>query len=123
MPNSGYSPNKKEVANDKLFNTKMWQEAKIKHIHPGMYQVLLLNDDATPMDFVVFLLEQIFHMSSEEAYGVMIRIHTTGQAVCGLFTREVAETKVMQVIDFARANEYPLKCIMHKSDEHVIKKS
>ncbi len=89
---------------------------------PSMYSVVMLDDDYTPMDFVVFVLERVFHLASEEANVLMMRVHNNGQAVCGYFTREVAETKVMQVIDFARANDYPLKCIMHKSNEDVIKK-
>lgn len=91
--------------------------------HPSMYEVWLLNDDYTPVDFVVFVLDKVFHKPKEEADSLAAQAHEKGQVSCGSFTREVAETKVMQVIDYARENEYPLKCIMRKSHEYVVKKS
>jgi ATP-dependent Clp protease adaptor protein ClpS len=88
------------------------QRAKPKLARPQRYKVLLLNDDYTPMDFVVTVLRFFFHLNEEQAADLMWQVHTKGKAVCGLFTREIAETKVMQVIDYAKAHEYPLLCVM-----------
>jgi len=82
---------------------------------PPMYKVLLLNDDYTPMEFVVLILEQFFGMGREKATQVMLEVHTKGKGVCGVFTREIAETKVQQVEDFARKNEHPLLCTMEQA--------
>jgi ATP-dependent Clp protease adaptor protein ClpS len=81
---------------------------------PSMYKVLLLNDDYTPMEFVVHVLESIFAKSRQEATDIMLHVHRRGVGICGIFTFEVAETKVAQVMDFARANEQPLQCTMEK---------
>ncbi len=81
---------------------------------PSMYKVLLLNDDYTPMEFVVHVLESIFKKNRQEATEIMLHVHRRGVGVCGVFTFEVAETKVAQVMDFARANEQPLQCTMEK---------
>jgi ATP-dependent Clp protease adaptor protein ClpS len=81
---------------------------------PSLYKVLLLNDDYTPMDFVVVILEHIFNKSREEAMQITLHVHRHGVGVCGVFTFEVAETKVAQVIEFARRNEHPLQCTMEK---------
>ncbi len=81
---------------------------------PSMYKVLLLNDDYTPMEFVVHVLESIFKKNRQEATDIMLHVHRRGVGVCGLFTFEVAETKVSQVMDFAHANEQPLQCTMEK---------
>lgn len=81
---------------------------------PSLYRVLLLNDDYTPMEFVVFVLERFFNKSVEEATHIMLHVHQHGVGVCGVFTYEVAETKVAQVMDLARRNEHPLQCIMEK---------
>lgn len=81
---------------------------------PSMYKVLLLNDDYTPMEFVVHVLESIFKKSRQEATDIMLHVHRRGVGVCGIYTFEVAETKVAQVMDFARANEQPLQCTMEK---------
>jgi len=81
---------------------------------PSMYKVLLLNDDYTPMEFVVHVLESIFQKNRQEATDVMLHVHRRGVGVCGVYTHEVAETKVAQVMDFARANEQPLQCTMEK---------
>ncbi|MGH1403960.1 MAG: ATP-dependent Clp protease adapter ClpS [Alphaproteobacteria bacterium] len=81
---------------------------------PSMYKVLLLNDDYTPMEFVVHVLESIFKKNRQEATDIMLHVHRRGVGVCGIFTYEVAETKVAQVMDFARANEQPLQCTMEK---------
>lgn len=81
---------------------------------PSMYKVLLLNDDYTPMEFVIRVLESVFHKGAEEATRIMIHVHQKGVGICGVFTYEVAETKVTQVIDIARRNEHPLQCTMEK---------
>ncbi len=81
---------------------------------PSMYKVLLLNDDYTPMEFVVLVLEKFFNKSRQEATDIMLTVHRRGVGVCGVYTFEIAETKVAQVMDFARANEQPLQCTMEK---------
>ena len=81
---------------------------------PSMYKVLLLNDDYTPMEFVVHVLEKFFNKNRQEATDVMLHVHRRGVGICGVFTYEIAETKVAQVMDFARANEQPLQCTMEK---------
>ena len=82
---------------------------------PSMYKVLMLNDDYTPMEFVVLILQRYFSMDIEDATRVMLQVHQQGVAVCGVFTYEVAETKVAQVIDFARENQHPLQCTLEKA--------
>ncbi len=82
---------------------------------PSNYKVLMLNDDYTPMEFVVLILQRYFAMDIEDATRVMLQVHQQGVAVCGVFTYEVAETKVAQVIDFARENQHPLQCTLEKA--------
>jgi ATP-dependent Clp protease adaptor protein ClpS len=82
---------------------------------PSNYKVLMLNDDYTPMEFVVLVLQRFFSMGIEDATRVMLQVHQQGVAVCGVFTYEVAETKVSQVIDFARENQHPLQCTLEKA--------
>jgi ATP-dependent Clp protease adaptor protein ClpS len=82
---------------------------------PTPYRVLMLNDDYTPMEFVVLCLQRFFRMSMEEATRVMLHVHQKGVGVCGVFTYEVAETKVGQVMDFARQNQHPLQCTLEKA--------
>ncbi len=89
-------------------------ETKTKTKKPSMYKVLLLNDDYTPMEFVVHILERIFHKSHEEATQIMLHVHQKGIGVCGVYTYEIAETKVSQVVDIARRNQHPLQCTMEK---------
>ena len=79
---------------------------------PSLYKVLLLNDDYTPMEFVVHVLQRFFRMDMEEATRVMLHVHQRGVGVCGVFSYEVAETKVNQVMDFARQNQHPLQCTL-----------
>ena len=81
---------------------------------PSMYLVVLLNDDFTPMDFVVEVLRSFFNLDQERAVQVMLHVHTRGKGVCGVFTREVAETKVTQVNEYSRAHQHPLLCTMEK---------
>ena len=87
---------------------------KSKTAKPALYKVLMLNDDYTPMEFVVLTLQRFFKMSIEDATRVMLHVHQRGVGVCGIFTYEVAETKVNQVIDFARQHQHPLQCTMEK---------
>ncbi len=81
---------------------------------PPMYKVLLLNDDFTPMEFVIHILENFFGMTHAQAFEVMLTVHKKGVAVVGVFSHEVAETKVTQVMDFARRHQHPLQCTMEK---------
>ena len=90
------------------------QEAKPELREPSMYKVLMLNDDYTPMEFVVHVLEQFFGMTNEEATRIMLHVHRRGVGVCGVFTYEVAETKVTQVIDYARQHQHPLQCTLER---------
>ncbi|MFG0382482.1 ATP-dependent Clp protease adapter ClpS [Pseudomonas sp. zbq_18] len=92
------------------------QEAKPALQAPPMYKVLMFNDDYTPMDFVVEVLEVFFGMNREQATKVMLTVHTEGKAVCGLFTRDIAETKAMQVNQYARDSQHPLLCEIEKDD-------
>jgi ATP-dependent Clp protease adaptor protein ClpS len=90
----------------------MLADPSTKTKRPPMYKVVLLNDDFTPMDFVVMVIEHIFRKTHEEAVELMLAVHEKGQAIVGVYTREVAETKVDQVIEYARINEHPLQCAM-----------
>ncbi len=81
---------------------------------PALYKVLMLNDDYTPMEFVVHVLERFFQKTREEATRIMLHVHRRGVGVCGVFTYEVAETKVTQVMDLARQNQHPLQCTIEK---------
>ena len=81
---------------------------------PSMYKVLLLNDDYTPMEFVVHVLERFFSKSSEEATQIMLHVHQKGVGICGVFTFEIAETKVNQTMELARKNQHPLQCTLEK---------
>lgn len=85
-------------------------EAKPKLKQPPKYKVIMLNDDFTPMEFVVEVLTSFFYMDTEKAAQVMLTVHTQGRAVCGIFTRDVAETKAALVMEFAQENEHPLRC-------------
>lgn len=96
--------------------TGLATETRVKTKKPSMYRVLLLNDDYTPMEFVVFVLEQFFNKNREQATRIMLHVHQKGVGVCGVYTFEVAETKVAQVMDLARRNEHPLQCTMEKED-------
>ena len=81
---------------------------------PAMYKVLLLNDDYTPMEFVVHVLQVFFNKRNEEATRIMLHVHQKGVGVCGVYTYEVAETKVTQVMDFAKKHGHPLQCVLEK---------
>ena len=92
------------------------EEATPKLKRPPLYQVLLLNDDYTPMEFVVDVLQRIFGMDRVKATRVMLEVHTKGKGVCGVFTFEIAETKVAQVTAYARQHQHPLLCTMEEAD-------
>ena len=100
--------------NDDDGNTGVIVETKPKTKKPSMYKVLTLNDDYTPMEFVVHVLERIFAMDQEQATQVMMHVHRRGVGICGVFPYEVAETKVTQVMDFARQHQHPLQCTLEK---------
>lgn len=91
------------------------QEAQPKLKKPPLYRVLMLNDDYTPMDFVVHVLKAFFGLSTEQATEIMLHVHSRGMGVCGVFTRDVAETKAAQVVQYARENEHPLQCTIDKA--------
>lgn len=89
-------------------------EPKTKPKRPPLYKVILLNDDYTPMDFVVFILKEVFRKDHEEAVRIMLEVHHQGSGVCGLYTRDVAETKAEEVIHTAKQNSHPLQCVLEK---------
>ncbi|MEI8394287.1 MAG: ATP-dependent Clp protease adapter ClpS [Rhodospirillaceae bacterium] len=89
-------------------------KARPKTKKPSMYKVLMLNDDYTPMEFVVHILERFFNKSREEATTIMLHVHRRGVGLCGVFTYEIAETKVTLVMDFARRHQHPLQCTLEK---------
>jgi ATP-dependent Clp protease adaptor protein ClpS len=90
-------------------------KTRAKPKKPSMFKVLMLNDDYTPMEFVVIVLKRFFHMDLEQATRVMLHVHQKGVGVCGVFPYEIAETKVNQVMDFARKNQHPLQCTLEKA--------
>lgn len=83
---------------------------------PPLYRVILLNDDFTPMDFVVSILEKIFHMGHDKALETMLLVHHSGSALCGVYPKDIAETKLKQVVAVARQYEYPLRCVMERNE-------
>ncbi|MEJ2619205.1 MAG: ATP-dependent Clp protease adapter ClpS [Candidatus Thiodiazotropha sp.] len=91
------------------------EEATPKVKRPPLYKVIILNDDYTPMEFVVQVLETFFNMDREKATRVMLHVHTRGVGVCGVFTKDIAETKVSQVNDYSRSNQHPLMCTMEET--------
>ncbi|MBT4907050.1 MAG: ATP-dependent Clp protease adapter ClpS [Rhodospirillaceae bacterium] len=95
-------------------STGIATKTRAKTKKPSMYKVLMLNDDYTPMEFVVLVLEQFFEKQHEDAIKIMLHVHQKGVGICGVFTYEVAETKVTQVMDFARKHEHPLQCTLEK---------
>ena len=94
--------------------TAVVTQTKTKTQKPSMYRVLILNDDYTPMEFVVSILQAFFNKDPQEAMQIMLQVHHNGVGECGVFTYEIAETKVSQVMDHARKNQHPLQCIMEK---------
>ncbi len=94
--------------------TDVLTKTRPKTKKPAMYKVLMLNDDYTPMDFVVHTLLSFFQKSEEEAVQIMLNVHQTGVGLCGVYSFEIAESKVVQVIDYARRNDHPLQCTLEK---------
>ena len=94
--------------------TGLVTKTRPKTKRPSLYKVLLLNDDYTPMEFVVHVLERFFNKGPEEAHRIMMHVHQKGVGICGVYTYEVAETKVTQVMDFSRQHQHPLQCTMEK---------
>lgn len=99
---------------DDRTDTGVLTRVKAKTKKPSLYKVLLLNDDYTPMEFVVLVLEQFFGKNREDAYTIMLHVHQKGVGVCGVYTYEVAETKVTQVMDAAKRAGHPLQCTLEK---------
>lgn len=90
-------------------------QEKIKQKSPPMYKILLLNDDFTPMEFVIEVLKIFFSMNQEQATRIMLKVHTEGVGVCGVYPSDIANTKVSQVVKFARINQHPLRCVMEEN--------
>ena len=101
-----------ETDSNDLGTSVLEKEPELKE--PPLYQVILLNDDYTPMECVVYLLKSFFNKSNEEATKIMLHVHQNGIGVCGIFSYEIAETKVIQVLDTSRKNNHPLQCTMEK---------
>lgn len=91
------------------------EQSKVETPPPSMYKVLLLNDDFTPMEFVIQILQLFFHKNREQATRIMLQVHTQGHGVCGVYTKDVAATKVQQVLQHAKAHEHPLQCVMEEN--------
>lgn len=104
----------KENEDTGSFETCVATKSLPKVKKPDFYRVLLLNDDYTPMDFVVFVLQKFFRKNREDATRIMLNVHHTGVGECGVYSYEVAETKVAQVMDCARENQHPLQCVMER---------
>ena len=104
------------VNNNEAYEDGLAVKVKVKTKKPSMYKVLLLNDDFTPMEFVVYVLERVFRKDRTEANDIMLKVHQDGVGVAGVYTYEVAETKVDQVMTLARKHEHPLQCTMEKED-------
>ncbi len=103
-----------EKRNDDHGGSGVAVQTRTKTKKPSMYKVLMLNDDYTPMEFVVHVLERFFSKSRDEATQIMLHVHRRGVGICGVYTYEVAETKVTQVTEFARRNQHPLRCTLEK---------
>jgi len=95
-------------------DTGVATKTRAKTTRPPLYKVMLLNDDFTPMEFVIYVLERFFGISHQQAVDIMLTVHTKGLAVVGVFSFEIAETKVAQVMELARRNQHPLQCTMEK---------
>ena len=105
----------KEISdNDDGSSAQIILEEKTKPKRPSLYQVIIVNDDYTPMEFVVLVLERFFAKNNNEATQIMYHVHKKGTGVCGIYPYEVAETKVVQVMDFAKKHQHPLQCVLEK---------
>ncbi len=90
-------------------------QSRVRAKKPSLYKVIMLNDDYTPMEFVIMVLERFFNKNQEQATQIMLHVHQKGVGVCGVFTYEVAETKVTQVMDMAKEHQHPLQCTLEKA--------
>ncbi len=106
--------NDKDDDNNNDGGTGVSTQLRSRTKKPSLYKVLLLNDDFTPMEFVIVVLERFFNKRQEDATDIMLHVHQNGVGLCGVFTYEVAETKVTHVMDFARQHQHPLQCTMEK---------
>ena len=106
--------NKDDDINNNLSDTSVLVKKRSKLKKPPLYKVLLLNDDFTPMEFVVHVLEKFFAIGNERAVQIMLTVHKKGLAVVGVYSHDIAETKVTQVMDYSRKNQHPLQCTMEK---------
>jgi len=116
MTKQRFTMKARPVNNNEAYEDGLAVKVKVKTKKPAMYKVLLLNDDFTPMEFVVYVLERVFRKSRVEANDIMLKVHNDGVGVAGVYTYEVAETKVDQVMTLARKNEHPLQCTMERDD-------
>ena len=107
--------NNNNVGGNSNNDTGVIEKTKQKTKKPSMYKVVMLNDDYTPMEFVVHVLERFFSKTRDEATNIMLHVHQKGAGVCGVFSFEIAETKVVQVMDSARENQHPLQCTIEKA--------
>lgn len=107
-------PDKRPKTPDDEFESGIVTKTKPKTKRPPLYKVLLLNDDFTPMEFVIHVLERFFNRGREDATRIMLHVHRNGVGICGVFTYEVAETKVAAVTEFAMRHQHPLKCTMER---------
>jgi len=112
-PRAAHEDDDNGAGNDSELGVATKTRAKPKK--PGQFKVLMLNDDYTPMEFVVIVLKRVFHMDMEQATRVMLHVHQKGVGVCGTFPLEIAETKVNQAMDFAKQNQHPLQCTLEKA--------
>ena len=106
-----------KIEGDDDFEVSIVTKSRPKTKKPAMYKVLMLNDDYTPMEFVIHVLERFFDKSQDEATQIMLHVHQRGVGVCGVFTHELAETKATQVMDLARQNDHPLQCTIEKDGD------
>ena len=111
-----HEPHMMADKHDDDVDTSILTMTKPKTKRPPLYKVMLLNDDFTPMEFVVHVLERFFGLNHAQAFEIMLVVHKKGLAVVGVFSHEIAETKVTQVMDFARRHQHPLQCTMEKEE-------
>jgi len=102
------------LSNDDVGDTGLAVASRTKTKKPAMYKVLMLNDDYTPMEFVIEMLQSFFNLPQQKAMQIMLHVHQKGVGICGVYTYEVAEMKVVQVMDVARTNQHPLQCAIEK---------
>ena len=100
-----------------LTRSRATDTSEPQHKRPPLYRVVMLNDDFTPMDFVVMLLMRFFHKSEEQAQALMLQVHQQGRAVCGVFPKDIAETKVQQVAMVSRSDGHPLRCMIERDGD------